>query len=140
MAVISVTDYKALITDYQTALAQIVGVSDNYFNAASKVLLLDSFNPELDLLSPFYNAYLTALVSYAAQPQSVVNAVRSLQNHILSQGRDNDTALQFTTVNDYYADNPASFSTTPGLEFFTAEFAALSQQAGHAIDDTYVQA
>jgi len=140
MAVISVADYKLLVTDYTLALTQVSGVSVNYFNAAYKVLLLNVFDPEIDLLVPFNNAYLTADVSFAAQPQSVVNAVTALQQHIISKGVDKDTGLQFTTINDYYADNPADFIVDPGPgQFFTAEFAALSQQAGFTIDSIYIQ-
>lgn len=135
MAVISVADYKLLVTDYTTALTQIEGVSVNYFNAAYKVLLLNVFDPEIDLLVPFNNAYLTADVSFSAQPQSVVNAVTALQQHILSKGADKDTAVKFTSINEYYADNLSDF-TSPS--FFTAGFAALSQQAGFTIESTYI--
>lgn len=133
MAVISITDYKLLVLDYSSALAQVAGVSVNYFNAAYKVLLLNVFDPEIDLLVPFNNAYLTADVSFAAQPQSVVNAVASLQNHILSKGVDKDTGLKFTGINDFYADNLPSFTG-----FFSAAFASLSQQAGFTIESTYI--
>lgn len=133
MAVISVADYKLLVTDYSTALTQIEGVSANYFEAAYKVLLLNIFDPEIDLLVPFHNAYLVADVSFAAQPQSVVNAVQSLQQHILAKGEDKDTAVKFTSINEYYADNSGDFTG-----FFTAAFAALSQQAGFTIESTYI--
>ena len=135
MAVISVADYKLLVTDYELALAQVAGVATNYFNAAYKVLLLNVFDPEIDLLVPFHNAYLVADTSFAAQPQSVVNAVKVLQNHILSQGEDKDTAgLKFTSINDYYTDNNAQFAF-----FFSAAFAALSQQAGFTISSAFIQ-
>jgi len=134
MAVITVADYKLLVTDYSDALAQIEGVSVNYFDAAYKVLLLNVFDPEIDLLVPFHNAYLVADVSFAAQPQSVVNAVQSLQQHVLAKGVDS-FGNRFTTINDFYANNLNDF-TSPA--FFTAAFAALSQQAGFTIESTYI--
>lgn len=139
MAVISVSDYKDLVTDYEAALLQIEGVSDNYFQAAEQVLLLNVFDPEIDLLVPFHNAYLVSLVAFANQPQSVVDAVTSLQNHILAKGADKDAPFaKFTSINDYYADNPSDFDTTEGLEFFTSRFAGLSTQAGFTIENQYI--
>jgi len=133
MAVIPTADYKLLVTDYETALAALVGLSDNYFNAAQKVLLLNVFDSEIDLLVPFHNAYLVSRVSYGAQPQAVVNAVRALQRHVLSKGTDKDDAtLKFTSINEYYADD----GTFVG--FFSSDFAALSQQAGFTIESTYI--
>jgi hypothetical protein len=133
MAVITVTDYKLLVDDYELALAQVAGVATNYFNAAYKVLLLNVFDPEIDLLVPFHNAYLVSDTSFAAQPQSVVDAVKALQNHILAKGEDKDTAVKFTSVNEYYADNTGDFTG-----YFSAAFAALSQQAGFTIESTYI--
>ncbi|MHA2279291.1 MAG: hypothetical protein ACXAC5_00160 [Promethearchaeota archaeon] len=133
MAVISVADYKLLVTDYEAALTQVAGVSTNYYNAAYKVLLLNVFDPEINLLVPFHNAYLVADTSFAAQPQSVVDAVKALQNHILAEGADKDTGVKFTSINEYYADNPADFTS-----FFSTAFGALSQQAGFTIESTYI--
>jgi len=133
MAVISVNDYQAIVNDYSGALTQLVGLKDNYYDAAYKVLLLNIFDPEIDLLVAYHNAYKTATVAYAAQPQSVVNAVRALQSHILAKGTDKDTGLKYTSINDYYADYSVDFTG-----FFTSAFASLSQQAGHTITNTYV--
>lgn len=132
MAVISTADYKLIVLDYEAALTQIAGLTDNYFNAANKVLLLNVFDPEIDLLVPFHNAYLVSQVAFAAQPQSVVDAVTSLQNHILSKGTDKDTGLKFTSINDYYTDD-GTFDS-----FFSTRFQTLSQQAGFTINDTFV--
>lgn len=131
---ITTTDYKALVTDYSAALTQLTGVADNYYAAAQKVLILNSFDPEIDLLIPFYNAYLTGTVAYASQPQSVVNAVKALQDHVLSKGRigDVDSGARFDSVNDYYADD-GTFAA-----YFTTEFASLSQQSGHTIEAAYI--
>ena len=108
MAVISAADYKLLVVDYDTALTQIEGVSDNYLNAANKVLLLNVFDSEIDLLVPFHNAYLVSTSAFASQPQAVVDAVKALQNHILSKGAERAgsevVGTRFTSVNDYYAD------------------------------------
>ncbi len=131
MAVITTADYKLIVVDYTAALTQLTGIKDNYYDAAYKVLLLNVFDPEIDLLIPYHNAYLTATVAYAAQPQSVVNAVRSLQGHVLAKGTDT-SGDRFASVDDYYADD-GTFAS-----YFTADFAALSQQAGHTISATYI--
>ena len=125
MSVITTENYKLLVVDYTAALTQIANVADHYYAAAEKVLALDIFDPELDLLNPFYNAYLTATVAFAAQPQSVVNAVKALQAHIISKGG-------YASVDAYYLAD-GNFS-----HYFTAEFANLSQQAGYSIGVDYI--
>jgi len=132
MAVIGVGDYKAIVRDYEVALTQIEGVSVNYFNAAYKVLFINRFDPEIDLLVAFHNAYLVADSSFAAQPQSVVNAVTVLQNHVLALAVDS-SGVKFTDVNAWFAD-VGGFTG-----FFTSGFASLSAQAGHTITSTYIQ-
>jgi hypothetical protein len=134
MGVISVTSYQDIVANYSNALTQLVGLSTNYYNAAYIVLEYNDFDVENDLLTTYYNAYSTASVAFNAQPQSVVNAVRALQNHVLSKGLNNDVPpVKFSSINEFYADNAGTFTA-----YFTEEFAALSQQAGHTIEDTYI--
>ena len=72
----------------------------------------------------------------------MVNAVRALQNHVLAKGSVTTAGVtfgdKFSSINDYYADNSVDFPVSPGTPYFTEEFAALSQQAGHTIEDAYI--
>ncbi len=138
MAEINTTDYIDIMNHYTTSSQQLVGIADNYYNAAYEIVILQVFDPEIDLLLPFYNAYLSANVSYTTVIQPVISAVKSLQEHILSRARDGSGSA-FDTVNDWYEDNASAFpdadATPAGTPIITSEFAALSQQAGHRIED-----
>lgn len=137
MAEINTTDYVDITNLYTTASQQLVGIAQQYFNAAYEIVILSVFDPEIDLLLPFFNAYLAADTAYASSIQSVVNAVRELQDHILRRARD-PGGLPFSTVNDWYEAFPAVFPDDFGggsSAIISSEFAALSQQAGHRIED-----
>lgn len=133
MAVISVLKYKNLTVEYTNAQTQIAGVADNYFDAAYIVVQLQAFDPEIDLLTPYFNAYLAANTAYIAVPQAVINAVKALQEHVLRRAVDSN-GVKFTDVNDWYGDT-GSFLGGNGV---SAEFAVLSNQAGHTITSTYI--
>jgi len=138
---ISVTDYKSIMTDYAGAQNQLNGIADKYYDAAYTVLLTNVFNPEIDLLIAFHNAYVTSQGAYASAPTSAVNAINALQNHILNQAVSigNVTGLavgdRYTDINDYYEDystgGQTAFTQTPGN--IPAAFATISSQAGHTI-------
>ncbi len=134
MAEINTTDYLDIVTLYTAASLQLVGIAQQYFDAAYEIVILSVFDPEIDLLLPFFNAYLASNTAYASAIQPVVNAVKELQDHILRRARDG-AGLAFSSVNDWYADNPTAFPDGGSAETITAEFAALSQQAGHRIED-----
>lgn len=129
MGVISTTDYKALATHYTNAQTQIDGVSAHYYNAAYLIVALQTFDPEIDLLVPFYNAYLSSETAYARAPQAVINAVRALQNHVLKRAEDG-SGSRFTDINDWYAYETAAFTN-----ILSEEFATLSEQAGFRIEN-----
>lgn len=143
MAVITPANYISVMNDYAAASDQLVGVSDNYYNAAYTVLLLNVFDPEIDLLIAFNNAYLTSQTAYASSPASVVSAVNTLQRHILARGvslgvgAGQTAGERYDDVNDYYADHPAEFPTG-GSAIIPQSFADLSSAAGHTIDSTYI--
>lgn len=137
MAEINTSDYIDIMNLYTAASQQLVGLSTQYYDAAYEIVILQTFDPELDLLLPFYNAYLASVQAYGTSITPVTDAVRELQNHVLRRARDGAGAA-FDTINDWYEDNIAIFpdgDLTPGLEVITAEFAALSQQGGHRIED-----
>lgn len=128
MAVISTSNYEEIAHLYNQAITQTLLVADYYYQAAQLVLLIDDFAPELDLLKPFYQAYLTALTAYAGYPGSTVDAVRSLQEHVLREARDGSDN-QYSTIDAWYA-----------AEGITVEacFADISASAGYSIDSSYI--
>jgi hypothetical protein len=143
MAVISTNDYKAIMNDYAAAQNQLVGIADNYYDAAYRILLINVFDPEIDLLIPFNNAYLTSQTAYNSAPASVIAAVNKLQRHILNKGvsqgigSGQTAGEKYDDINDYYADHPIAFPTGASAVIPTT-FASLSQQAGHEIESTYI--
>ena len=148
MGVITVTDYKSLAADYESALGQLTGISDKYFDAAYTVVQLQTFDPEIDLLIPFFNAYQTSEQAYKNSPQSIVEAVRALQNHVLARGKSKGFGAgqtldaRYNDIDQYYSDesaNPANLNAyDAGSGVLGAEFATVSSQAGHTIDAIYV--
>ena len=138
MAIISTTDYKSIMTDYADAQTQLDGISDKYFDAAYTVLVTNVFDPEIDLLIAFHNAYIVSQGTYASAPSSAINAVNSLQNHILAQGvsAGNNGAPaageKYDDINDFYLDDGTFTSVIP------QSFANMSSQSGHTIESAYI--
>ena len=143
MAVISITEYKSIMTDYNTACVQLEGISDEYYNAAYTVLINNVFDPEIDLLVSFHLAYVVSQSTYASAPTTAIKAVTALQNHILNQsvsagvGAGQTIGDKYDEVDDFYADNPVDFPTG-GSAVIPQGFATMSQQAGHTIGSTYI--
>lgn len=150
MACILVANYREIADYYSDAQLQIQGVTDYYYNAAYEIVMLQVFDPELDLLAPFYNAYLASQTVYEQAPQAVVSAVTQLQTHIIDKARtdptvDTDTSAprRFTDINqwiDAHGDNVAASYDNVGRQgdsgaSFTVptDFATLSDQAGFNI-------
>lgn len=129
MAVINTDRYGEITDLYASAIRQMAGVADYYLQAATIVLLLDDFAPELDLLKPFYQAYLNATTAYSGYSSGVVDAVRSLQAHVLSNAIDPATTTYYTDVNDWYDDESLTVEQ---------EFADISQVAGYTIESAYI--
>jgi len=143
MAVLGTTDYTSIMTDYANALTQLTGISDHYFNSAYTVLITNVFDPEIDLLVAFHNAYIVSQRAFATVPQSAVTAINTLQKHILSHSISKGNigaplaGEKYDDINDYYIDNPNVFKT--GINaIIPSAFATISSQSGHVIDATYV--
>ncbi len=146
MAAIKITTYQNIAQFYTDAQIQVAGVADYYYNAAYEIVNLqfgESFDPELDLLAPFWTAYLAAQSIYLEPPAAIVQAVNSLQNHVLDKSRDN-SAVRFTDVNDWIdaagSNGVNDLSLVEGRQdddddSFTvaAEFAVISARAGFTI-------
>jgi len=142
MAAILVDNYQNITAFYAVAQTQTVGLADYYYNAAVEVLLLNDFEPELDLLEPFYNAYIAAQSAFVTPPTAIINAVGSLQRHVLNRARTT-AAASFTNINAWIdADATNTYlSVSVGRsgdvdDSFQVEndFANLSNQAGFTID------
>ena len=149
MAAILVGNYQNIASFYAGAQDQLVGVTDYYYNAATEIVNLQVIQPEIDLLSPFYNAYLAATSLYAQAPQSAVKAVKSLQDHVLTNARTNaavdagGVSVAFSDINDWI-DAAATNGTRSGAvgrkndvntSFqIPSSFASMSGLAGHPIE------
>ena len=143
MAAITVTSYENIVNYYTAAQRQLVGISDYYYQAAEEIVMLQTFDPELDLLEPFYRAYVASQSAYAVPPTAVVTAVGELQKHILARASTTAGAA-FTNINQWIdANGDNGYLTAPGVgrandidTAFTVyhEFATLSLQAGFEID------
>ena len=142
MAAITVDSYQNIVNYYTAAQRQLIGVSDYYYHAAEEIVMLQTFDPELDLLAPFYSAYSASLASYSTPPPAVVNAVALLQKHVLARATTT-AGVAFTNINQWIdAGASNTYLTTPVGRTddvdtsFTVyhEFAELSLQAGFEID------
>lgn len=145
MATIKIENYQNIAAFYANAEIQVAGVVTYYFDAAYEVVLLQVFDPEIDLLSPFYTAYLSADVIYNRAPQAVITAVATLQSHVLSRAFASDGVTKFSNI-DEWLDANNTFGVA-GMNLgrtgdvntsfkVPIEFAKLSSQAGYAIDAT----
>ena len=145
MAAIKVENYQTLTSLYSTAQIQVVGVADYYYEAAREVVMLQTFDPELDLLAPFYQAYLAASVAYANPPSAITAAVAALQAHILDKART-DAGAVFTNINSWLDAGATNgyLTASVGRQGETgsgdlsikieSEFASLSDKAGYTIE------
>ncbi len=157
MAAIKSSKYTTIAQLYANAQIQIAGVSDYYFDAAYEIVLMQVFDPELDLLQPFHTAYTAVQTLYTQTPAAVVNAVGSLQAHVLSKARTQDGAGRYTAIDHWLeSDNSGLDTYTTGIEVVTpsqfgrnndsgdgkltvpTEFATISSQAGYPITSTRV--
>lgn len=140
MGAIKVDNYGTISNLYGSASSQLTGIADYYFQAATEVLLLDEFDPELDLLEPFYNAWQAALSVYAFTTPSALNAVTALQDHIIDKARTTASG-RFTSVDNWLdAAGTNGVGTNVGRSGdlndsiqVTADFANISALAGHTI-------
>ncbi len=145
MATIKIENYQNIAAFYANAQVRVAGVASYYYDAAYEVVLLQVFDPEIDLLNPFYSAYLAADVVYSRAPQSVIAAVSALQAHVLARAFGSDGTTKFANMNEWLDANntfgvagsvigrigDADTSIT-----VPSEFASLSSQAGFSISST----
>jgi hypothetical protein len=83
--IISKADYLKISDYYADLRAQLTGATHYLYDAAYTVVLLNDFEPTLDLQQPLYDAYISqtsAIQSNAA----FLAAVRAMNNHVLRRG------------------------------------------------------
>ena len=122
MSVINTTSYQAIAEDYAAAVVGIQGLSQHYYDAAYEVLILSVFDPELDLLQPFYNAYLASSGTYGNIPIAAISAVGELQRHVLNRATT-PAGAKYTSVDTWLGDEgvcvPQEFADVSTLAGFT---------------------
>jgi len=159
MACIKSSKYETISTLYANAQIQIAGVADYYYDAAYEIVLLQTFDPELDLLQPFYTAYNAVQTLYTQTPAAVVSAIGSLQAHVLSKARTQDNGTRYTNINYWMeSDSSGNNNYVPGVTdedtdpdiygrytdsqdtkiTVPQEFADISSQAGYPITTTNI--
>jgi hypothetical protein len=126
MSVISGTDYKKLADKYAVARTNVIGSAEYLFDAVYDVVMLQSLQPEVDLLSEFYNSYLVNANLWKA-PSSLLSAVKTLNNHVIRRGN-------YASLNDYFA---AEVIIDPTFTVPVA-WAELCEIAGFTIDPIYI--
>ena len=85
MAVITGTDYSAIAHDYGDIISQLSGVGTYLYDAVYQIVLMNTYEPTLDLLDPFNNVY-TANVSAYSSYVPFVPAVKAINNHVINRG------------------------------------------------------
>lgn len=121
--IINKATYLDIADNLAIAYSKVQGIADYYYLAADDILQSNEMDVELDLLRPFWNAYLAASSAYVSVPQSVIAAVASLQDHLIRRTASTniDTAL-------------TSIGVDPDTEFdVDGYFKVLSSQAGYPI-------
>jgi hypothetical protein len=121
--VIGASDYKVISDLYSLARLRVIGMKDDLFDSVYQVVLLNSVDPEVDLLSPFWNTYLLNS-NVAISDENLLASVRAINSHVIVRGA-------YTTIDGYFAANP-------GL-LVTQTWADLSRDAGYIIDPIYIE-
>ncbi len=135
MAALTVSSYQTVADLYAFAEIQVVGLTSYYFDAAYEILIQQDFDPELDLLSPFHQAYLGAESAFLQTPQAVIQAVTALQQHILNKA-ETTAGVKFTDINVWIKATGGRGDGEVDQDAFRVEpkFAQLSAKAGFAIN------
>ena len=143
MAAITVAEYQDIAEYYTNALSYLTGISAYFLSAAQVIVDSDDFDPNLDLLRPFYDAYTGSELVYQSTPVGVVQAVAALQAHVLSKARTK-TPLPagsgtFSDINDWLVGTGGRYGDiTDAAITVSGTFADISDAAGYAIDGTNI--
>lgn len=145
MPAINTVKYLRIAELYAQARSALVGISAYYYQAAYEIVYMQYFDPELDLLRPFYDAYNASLLIYQTTPVGVIQAVAALQAHVLSKARTDPAmgdgvARTFADINEWLEGETATGGS--GRQFDSNDdpitvpefFAQMSGEAGYSID------
>lgn len=124
MPEIPVSTYRDIVSLYTAAEQRLIGVEQKYYDSAYEVLIVQDFDPEIELLKTFHDTYVFSTTFYS-NSVSVINAVYALQKHVLDKARTDD-GNRYTNINAWMDDN--SVTVPP-------EFAGLSDLAGFTITE-----
>ena len=121
MSVISGSDYRAIAEDYASSRISNLAAKDGLFDAVYLIVLLNTIQPEVDLLNVFWDAYNIQLDTLES-PTLYLSAVRALNQHVLTRGG-------YTSVDDFLQHEG---QTVPQA------WADLSADAGYPISAPYI--
>tara|TARA_Y100000310_G_scaffold246263_1_gene251489 strand:- start:2044 stop:2415 length:372 start_codon:yes stop_codon:yes gene_type:complete len=93
MAVISGSDYRAIVIKYAEARSKNLNMRQDFFDAVYLTVLLQSIDPEIDLLNRFHGNYLVNTQLIDSQ-EAFLSAVRAMQTHVINRS-------SATTVDEY---------------------------------------
>lgn len=120
-SIISPENYELLADYYSDLRAQLDGAVHYLHDAAELVVELDDFEPTIDLVNPFYDVYV-AQTQVIQSNAGLLSAVRALNNHVIRRSG-------LASINAYFEANDILISD---------EWAAMCEDAGHAVDDDYL--
>jgi len=116
--VINATSYERIAGYYAAAHDSLLSIADNYEDAVYEIVILDDLYPTLDLIDPFYSAWVAGLASFSNPTLTILNAVKALQRHVVRRSGED-------TVDDWI--------TSAGVSGLDQTFADLSELAGYPI-------
>lgn len=105
--VINGADYATIATSYANARNAVLSSVGFLFEAVYTIVQLNEIEPEVDLLTEFFNSYQINADLFQS-PVSFLSAVRRLNNHVLNRGSYASVDLYLTgegvTVPQAWAD------------------------------------
>lgn len=127
--VINYSDYLAIATNYASARDAVLSSSDFLLAAVNDIVALDVIEPEVDLLSEFFQSYQINADLFGSST-NLLSAVRRINNHVLNRGGE--------SLNTYIA---AGIAANGGgdTEKVPQTWADLCSAAGYEIDSANIR-
>jgi hypothetical protein len=127
--IISHDDYKKIADQYAGIMNDYGTTQSQLYAAVEYIVLLQVVNPEVDLLTPFWNAYLSVsnTAMAFARNSMMIDAVRALNNHILNYDNAASINTAYDTIDKYLADSTGQGSSMANA--LQQTWADLSQEA-----------
>lgn len=112
--------YQSIAVSYGNARSQILGSKQFLFDAVYLIVLIDETQPEVDLLSTFWDTYNINTDSLNA-PTLMLSSVRAINQHVISKGG-------YESIDEYLLVNGV---------MVPQEWAEMSEAAGFEISEEY---